>query len=92
MSDVLRLRRFYLMKRIESDRIGEIALRDVWHGKQDAEPGANLPANFPSKDELATAGYTTVEDVDGADCAELEDYASLSTTQANTVLAALAAL
>ncbi len=89
MSDVNRLRRFYLMNRIEAHRQLEFALRDVWRAKQEAEPGTALAAGFPAKSLLAAAGYTTVEDIDGADCAELEDYAALSTLQARTVLAAL---
>lgn len=80
------------MNRIASGRINEWALRDVWHAKQVAEPGTDLPADFPAKLELEAAGYTTVEDVDGADVEELEDYAALSSANANAVLAAIAAL
>lgn len=80
------------MNRIEAGRRCEPALRDVWHAKQSEEPGTDLPTGFPAKAELAVAGYTTVEDLDGADVEELEDYAGISQLQASAVLAALAAL
>lgn len=80
------------MNRIEAGRRRELSLRDVWHAKQDGEPGVALPAGFPTKDELAAAGYTTVEDIDGADVEELEDYVGISQFQATAVLTALAAL
>lgn len=92
MSDVLRPRRFYLMSRIEAARNGELALRDVWHSKQDTEPGQSLPDAFPAKAQLATAGYTTVEDIDGADAEELADYVGVSQLQSEAIFAALAEL
>lgn len=70
----------------------ELGLRDVWRSKQEDEPGSPLASTFPSKAKLAEAGYTAVEDLDGADCAELEDYAGLSVSDARAVLAAVAAL
>jgi hypothetical protein len=65
---------------------------DVWVNKQEAEPGVLLPATFPSLSVLSTAGYTTVEDLDGADTHELRRATGMSQRQAEAVLAALAAL
>lgn len=67
-------------------------MASLWQTKQEAESGTQLPDDFPSRSALVAVGYTTKEDLDGADCAELADYVRLSTTQAEKVLAAAAAL
>jgi hypothetical protein len=64
----------------------------VWRSKLQEYPGVELPSDFPSRAELMAAGYTTVDDVDGATPLELRLYARLSTTSANAVIAAAAAL
>lgn len=85
-----RPRRFYLLKRQESKRLYE-GLASVWQEKQEREPGQPLPGSFPSLTKLAAAGYTTIEDLDGADQIELR-RAGLSRSEADAALAALAKL
>jgi hypothetical protein len=60
----------------------------AWRLKQKQEPGTALAGGFPASALLATAGYTCVEDLDGADVDELCD-AGLSTALASKVLAEL---
>lgn len=83
-------RRFYLHKRLEA-RIEFSSLEPVWQAKQEAEPGTALPADFPHLTELTALGYTTHEDLDGADESELE-RAGLTLRQSKIVIAAFAAL
>jgi hypothetical protein len=85
-------RRYYLLSRQQMSLEGEPAMAGVWRAKQEAQPGAPLPAGFPEAESLARAGYTTVEDLDGACADELEDQACLSPPAAAAVLTALAAL
>ena len=84
-------RRYYLGKRQQSlER--DLDIEAQWHAKQDGEPGAALPATFPFLVQLATGGYTKVEDLDGADNTELRNFAGLTLREADAVLAALAPL
>lgn len=92
MSEFKRPRRYYLLKRLDARAAGDWALEEAWQSKQQGEPGSALPTGFPSKSELEAVGYATVEDVDGADCCELQNNAHLSSSQANAALAAIAAL
>jgi hypothetical protein len=85
-------RRFYLSKRIASEREGDCALSSLWQGKQEAEPNTPLPDDFPHRARLAEVGYTAQEDLVGADVCELEDWVCLSAREAEQVLAAHAAL
>ena len=85
-------RRFYLLKRLSAAALCDKAIAAVWRGKQEGEPGDELPSDFPARDELAAAGYTTGADLDGADADELIDYARLTNRQAAAVIAAAAAL
>lgn len=85
------LRRFYLRKRLAASR-EDSSLTDVWKGKQEAESGTALPADFPSRAALVSAGYSTAEDLDGADTDELRNNAGLHAAQAAAVLTAAAAL
>lgn len=87
MADVKRPRRFYLHKRLQARDECDDSER-VWQAKQEAEPGTALPADFPLNSELAASGYTTVEDIDGADEDELVKI-NLTSRQARAVLAAL---
>lgn len=68
--------------------IGDYDLAGVWRWKQERQPGTALPDTFPLLTELDAAGYTTVEDLDGADVAELV-RASFTSSQAKRILAAL---
>lgn len=89
MGEVRLPRRYYLAQRL---RAREALLEEgVWQAKQEAEPGTELAADFPSAAALEAAGYTTVEDLDGADVAELR-RAGLTRRQAETVIAAVAPL
>lgn len=91
MASVNNLRRFYLLKRLNALAIDDdVGL--IWRGHQEEQESTPLPADFPSKTKLAAVGYTAVEDLDGADSAELLRWASLSKSEATTVLAAVAAL
>jgi hypothetical protein len=84
MAEIRNVRRFYLHKRLT----GEEETRPVWQAKQEAEPGTALAEDFPCRSELAALGYTTEEDLDGADQDELV-RAGLKTNQAKKVIAAL---
>lgn len=85
-------RRFYLLKSQAARLVYEFALADTWLGKQEGQPGTDLPSDFPTLTELAAAHYTTVEDVTGAAIEELCREAGLTTKQAAAVIAAIAAL
>jgi hypothetical protein len=82
----------YLLKRLTANQERNWALGTVWQSKQEAEPGVALPSTFPYLADLAVYGYTTEEDLDGADARELREYAGLTSRQADTVIAAFAAL
>lgn len=84
-------RRYYLLKRIAA-KAEDDGLEGVWRHKQEQESGTALPANFPLRATLVAAGYSTEEDLDGADAAELTKNTGLSTHQANAVLTAAADL
>lgn len=71
MSTVGSLRRYALMKRRAAEEVGDLAIRDVWKGKQEAEPGTDLASDFPSRTRLVALGYSTMEDLIGADACEL---------------------
>lgn len=86
------LRRFWLLSKIEASRRLEFAIAAVHLGKQQELPGTALPATFPYLSQLSAAGYTTKEDINGADQTELMENVGLGPIQANAVLSALAAL
>ncbi len=91
MSKIPSVRRYYLGKRRQSfERDNPITTQ--WHGKQNGEPGVALPSDFPFLVLLAAAFYTTVEDLTGADTAELRQYVGLSERDATAVLTALTPL
>lgn len=91
MADLLTPRRVYLHKRIIA-RAQDNGLESVWQGKQEAEAGVALPADFPHRAQLVAIGYTTDADLDGADAAELVDHVGLSRREAEAVIAAFEAL
>jgi hypothetical protein len=81
------LRRFYLHKRLWASQLDDDWQR-IWQGKQEAIPGTALAATFPHKTTLAACGYTTTEDLTGADEAELIRV-GFTPLQAEQILAAL---
>jgi hypothetical protein len=83
-------RRYYLHKRRYAGQICD-GLELVWKAKQEAEPGAALPADFPHRERLQTAGYTTDSDLDGADERELVDV-GFTDREAQAVLSAFDSL
>lgn len=81
-------RRYYLAKRHAAKAVGDIGLSLVWSQKQQAEPGTALLATFPYATRLSAQGYTTQEDLYGADTVELVEQ-RFSTTEAAEILAAI---
>jgi hypothetical protein len=72
MSEVRRPRRYYLLKRLALAARGEYEQSLVFKAKQEFEPGTSLPVGFPHSAALVLAGYAALEDIDGADSAELQ--------------------
>ncbi len=83
-------RRYYLLKRLAARQ--QCLEEGVWQSKQEAAGGTALPDDFPFRAELATAGYTTADDVDGATTDELLEFAGLDARAAAAVIAAVAAV
>lgn len=83
-------RRFYLLKRLAA-RERRDPLEETWLAKQLIEEGEPLRGDFPFRAQLVAAGYHTVEDLTGADVAELWKHANLLGRDAQAVLAALTA-
>ena len=82
------VRRFYLLKRRKARALGDKGMEGVWRQKQEAESGTALSATFPAADLLEAAGYTTEEDLDGADIDELVE-AGIPYHDASAAIAAL---
>lgn len=83
-------RRYYLLKRLFCRQ--QALEEEVWIAKQAEHPGTDLPASFPFHNQLSSAGYTTVEDLDGASPDELNEFVGLSRRDFDAVTAALAAM
>lgn len=92
MSELKSYRRYCLMKRFVASRAGETANAQLWQNKQEEQPGTALPDTFPYRSDLVAAGYTTKEDIIGADDVELNDVAGLTLRAAASVIAAAEAL
>lgn len=92
MAETKRPRRYYLRQRQQALADGDIAAAGVWRWKQERQPGVALPGTFYLLTRLAECGYTTIEDLDGADACELEDVVCLSDRDAARVLEELAEL
>lgn len=94
MAEIGSVRRHRLLKRLEANRQDLPGLAATWRAKQEAtSPATALPVGFPFLSRLQSAGYTAQEDLAGADVDELETYLpDLSTSDAEAILAALAAL
>lgn len=60
----------------------------VWDGKRRTLLGTDIPATFPARAALISAGYVVLEELRGADETELT-RAGLSSQQAAAVVAAL---
>lgn len=82
------LRRFYLLKRRKARAYGDKGLEGVWRQKQEAQAGTSLDAAFPARAALVAAGYSTEEDLDGADIDELVE-AGIPYHDASAAIAAL---
>jgi hypothetical protein len=87
-------RRYRLLKRLEARRQGDAGLEGAWRSKQEATtPATALPADFPFLTTLAAAGYSTEEDLTGADADELTLHVpTLHRADVDAILAALALL
>jgi hypothetical protein len=84
------VRRYYLLKRLDaltSSDTYDLAI--TWQAKQEAVSGIDLPSDFPHLSSLQSVGYSTEEDLAGADAAELVENVGLNTAQASAVLTAL---
>jgi hypothetical protein len=79
-------RRYCHRERMNARARDEGEMEGVWRAKQEAQPGTPLPVTFPFIAELAFAGYTTLEDLQGADRDELIAIALLSPRDADAVL------
>lgn len=85
-------RRYYLLKSFAAHAAGDAALALAWLGKHAGVSGTALPPDFPSREALAAAHYTTREDLTGASVDELATQAGLTRGDALRVIAAPAAL
>lgn len=84
-------RRYYLAKRHVARDLEDKGLELMWQAKQEVEPGTALPSDFPELSTLASLGYTTTEDLTGADEEELVDL-GISPRTAQNILASFAEL
>jgi hypothetical protein len=85
-----RARRYYLRKRLYYSRVEEDeGQASVWRSKQESEPGTALSSDFPYQEMLVNAGYSTLEDIDGADADELCEIAGFTASMAITILSAV---
>lgn len=91
MAAIKSRRRYCLLKRRHYLKYGDETLAAVWRAKQGLVDASLLPATFPALSKLTAAGYTTKEDLDGADADELVE-AGLNISEARAAIAALAQL
>ena len=88
MAETSSPRRYYLHKRIAARQGLTEDLETVWQAKQEAEAGTALAATFPHRAALVAVGYSTAEDLDGADVEELR-RAGFTIRQAQEIIGAL---
>lgn len=81
-------RRAYLLHARSLEAEGREGLAAVYRGRQLALPGAPLPDSVPHQDALRCAGYSALEDLEGADEGELVSW-GLKAKEAQEVFAAL---
>lgn len=91
MAEFRSQRRYCLYKRLNARDERNTALELLWKGYQEAQPGTELPGDFPARSKLVSAGYVADADLVGADADELRDYARLTPSEATAVLAAVEA-
>jgi hypothetical protein len=84
-------RRYYLLTSFARYDEGDSGLGAVWQAKQEALAGTALAADFPSRTTLIAKRYSTLDDLNGADVAELVKRVGLTAKQARAVVAATAA-
>jgi len=92
VAEVRCARRYYLLSALSAERTEDLGLAGAWRSKQLDQPGTALPPGFPFAAQLAEVGYTTVEDLDGADERELEQTTDLPSEHIEAILKALDAL
>lgn len=68
------------------------AMAGVWRSQQEAVPGNALPTDFPFLASLEAGGYTTREDLDGAEAPEIQRATGLRHADTLVVLEAFDAL
>jgi hypothetical protein len=90
-SGINSVRRYYLLKRFSARRVGDDALELVWLGKQEGVSGSPLLEDFPLFERLASVGYSTSEDLNGASATELREN-GFSSAEAQTILTAFLAI
>jgi hypothetical protein len=91
IATINRPRRYYLLYRqFFSNILGDTTTAGAIRTKQEAQPGRALPSDFPflAKISAPSAGYTTIEDLDGANVRELRNI-GLTQAQAIAVLTRL---
>lgn len=86
---VITPRRYWLLKSRACAARGEEGLALAFLSKHRDAPGTALPDDFPSRPALVAAGYTVLEDLQGATVEELVEDAMLSRRDAELVLAAV---
>lgn len=80
-----------MLKKFETADHYEWVLSAFWRHKQETADGTPLPDGFPAKELLEAAQYEALEDIDGADVAELRLRANLQPSTAQAVIAAATA-
>lgn len=65
-------RRYCLLKSQAALDAEDFGLEAAWRGKQAAIDGTDLPATFPYRTLLISAGYSVKQDIIGADVDELK--------------------
>jgi len=86
------LRRYHKLKAEAAAGRGDLGQAGALTAKHEADEGTPLPDDFPARDLLEAAKYTTIEDLDGATGDELAKVKGITLTQVAQVLAAVAAL
>lgn len=90
MAEVNTHRRYAFVK-MRLAAVDQSPTEQAWDGIRRGEPGTAIPNTMPARAELSAAGYLAVEEIAGADAAELTN-AGLSPQQAAAVLAAVESL
>lgn len=89
----IRTYRRYLRLKLEAAAMRmDYGLVGAWAAKLEANPGTPLAEDFPGRQKLAEAGYTALEDLDGATADELAAVKGLGASVVGQVLEAVATL